>query len=217
MSSETFEPSRIEKTDKAAPSVVPTYTGSLPTIAGRRVALRWLTHADVDALFAVFSNPDVMRYWSSPPMTDVDEAAHLVDDIHALFLGGGLYQWGVELVGEKRIVGTCTLFQIDRRNLRGEIGYALGRAYWGQGLMTDALTALFDHAFGAMHLQRLEADVDPDNAASLRILERFGFVREGVLRERWRVGGGVQDSIILGLLKRDWEARPKVRDPISPS
>ncbi|MGH8430561.1 MAG: GNAT family N-acetyltransferase, partial [Solimonas sp.] len=63
---------------------------------------------------------------------------------------------------------------------------------------------LFDFAFGTPNLRRLEADVDPRNANSLRILGKLGFRREGLLRERWNVGGEIQDTVFLGLLARDW-------------
>ena len=66
---------------------------------------------------------------------------------------------------------------------------------------------LLDFAFRDLGLRRLEADVDPRNAASIRSLERLAFRREGYLRERWCVGGEVQDAIFYGLLRREWEAR----------
>ena len=78
---------------------------------------------------------------------------------------------------------------------------------WGQGLMHEALTALLDHGFGTWNLNRVEADIDPRNRASARTLERLGFCREGLLRERWIVGGEVCDSALYGLLQRDWLAR----------
>ena len=72
--------------------------------------------------------------------------------------------------------------------------------------MGEALTALFGFAFGPMALRRLEADVDPRNENSLRILGRLGFRREGLLRERWNVGGEIQDTAFLGLLAREWRS-----------
>ena len=91
--------------------------------------------------------------------------------------------------------------------MRAEIGYCLRSAHWGRGYMGEALSALIDHAFGVLKLRRLEADVDPNNAGSLRILDRMGFQREGLLRERWNVGGEIQDSALLGLLAREWRGR----------
>jgi RimJ/RimL family protein N-acetyltransferase len=74
--------------------------------------------------------------------------------------------------------------------------------------MGEALTLLFAFAFGELRLRRLEADVDPRNAASIRSLERLGFRREGYLRERWCVNGEIQDALFYGLLRREWEERP---------
>jgi RimJ/RimL family protein N-acetyltransferase len=152
----------------------------------------------------VFSDPQVMRYWSRPPFTGVDEARTLVDAIERAFRERSLFQWGVARLDDNRVLGTCTLSAVDVGNRRAELGYALGRAHWGLGLMTEALTVLLDYAFDTLALHRLEADVDPRNAASVRMLERLGFQREGYLRERWHVAGEVQDSALYGLLDRDW-------------
>jgi [ribosomal protein S5]-alanine N-acetyltransferase len=94
----------------------------LPTIPAPRVALRWLTEGDVPSLFGVFSNPDVMRYWSSPPMTDDSEARQLLDEIHEGFRTRTLFQWGVARREDDRVIGTCTLFHLDSANRRAEIG-----------------------------------------------------------------------------------------------
>ena len=184
------------------------HSPTLPEIRAGRVKLRWLTEADVPSLFAVFSDPEVMRYWSSEPMADACEAEALLDDIRAHFAAKTLFQWGVALGGDDRVIGTCTLLHLDGRNRRGEIGYALAREQWGKGLMREALTALLDYAFTALALHRIEADVDPENAASLGLLERLGFTREGMLRERWLVGGRAHDSVMLGLLGREWRGGP---------
>ena len=91
--------------------------------------------------------------------------------------------------------------------MRAELGYCLASAYWKKGYMLEALTALIDHAFGPMKLRRLEADVDPRNANSMRILGKLGFSQEGLLRERWNVNGEIQDTAFLGLLAREWRGR----------
>ena len=179
----------------------------LPTLDAPRVRLRWLTEADVDALYAVFSDRQMMRYWSSPAMTERKEAEDYLRRIHEGFAAKSLFQWGVELAQGRRIIGTCTLFHIDPANARAELGYCLGSAYWGKGQMTEALTALFDFAFTTLKLRRLEADVDPRNGNSLRLLDKLGFRREGLLRERWNVAGEIQDTVFCGLLAKDWQSR----------
>jgi RimJ/RimL family protein N-acetyltransferase len=169
-----------------------------------RLLIRRLTPADVQAFFDVFSNAEVMRYWSSPPLTDRVQADQKLADILEHYRKGDLFQFGVERKLDRQLIGTCTLHHIHPQNRRAEIGYALGRPFWGQGYMHEALVALISHAFGGLRLHRLEADIDPRNAASARSLERLGFQREGLLRERWIVDGDVSDSAIYGLLAGEW-------------
>ena len=179
-------------------------TDRLPTLLAPRVALRWLDEGDVDALFDVFSHPEVMRYWSFPPLEDREAAQGLLEDIHGKFRRRTYFQWGVARREDDLVMGTCTLFHLDLDNRRAEIGYALGREHWGKGYMGEALGALLGFAFGELGLHRLEADVDPRNAASIKSLERLGFRQEGYLRERWIVNGEIQDALFFGLLRREW-------------
>ncbi|MEQ1832836.1 MAG: GNAT family protein, partial [Candidatus Eisenbacteria bacterium] len=81
------------------------------------------------------------------------------------------------------------------------------RRHWGQGSLHEALTAVVGDAFGPLGLRRLEADIDPRNMASVRALERLGFAREGLLRERWVVADEISDSVLMGLLAREWRER----------
>jgi RimJ/RimL family protein N-acetyltransferase len=168
------------------------------------VTLRRLTPGDLDDLHTIFSDPEVARFLAIPRHRDRADTERFLASIDEGFRTGSLYQWGIEHAGH--LAGTCTLGGIDWGNRRAEIGFALGRARWGQGLMPDALRALLAHAFGPLNLHRIEADVDPRNEASLRLLERLGFRREGYLRERYFKDGEIQDSVLLGLLRADWES-----------
>jgi RimJ/RimL family protein N-acetyltransferase len=168
------------------------------------VRLRALRDADGPALFAVFGDPEVMRYWDTPPMASLKEATALLAAIRAGYRERRFLQWGIEEEDPRRLIGTCTLFHLVPPHRRAEIGYALGRASWGKGLATDALRTLLTFAFDTLDLHRIEADVDPRNARSLRLLERQGFRREGLQRERYHVEGEVQDAVVLGLLRSEW-------------
>jgi len=146
-----------------------------------------------------------MRYWSTPPLQDKDAAAKLIDEIGQDIDRGTILKWGIALNTNDAVIGTTTLFNLDLGNGRAEIGYALARDFWGQGYMSEALQVLLEYSFNLLPLRRLEADVDPRNDASIRTLERLGFRREGFLRERWHVGGEIQDALFYGLLKREWQ------------
>jgi len=167
--------------------------------------MRWTSEDDVDALYDIFSDPRVMRYWSSGPLPNREAAAAMQRDIAQHNLSDTQMKWGLALRDTNKLIGTVTLFNLSISNGRAEIGYAMGSAYWGKGYMNEALTALIVHAFDVMDYRRLEADVDPRNSASIKTLERLGFQREGFLRERWHVGGELQDAFFYGLLKREWQ------------
>lgn len=169
--------------------------------------MRWASEDDVDAIYDVFSDPRVMRYWSSGPLANREAAAAMQREIAEGNLKETMWKWGLALRDTNKLIGTVTLFNLSLSNGRAEIGYAMGSAHWGHGYMNEALKALIVHAFDVMDFRRLEADVDPRNTASIRTLERLGFQREGFLRERWHVGGELQDAFFYGLLKREWQRR----------
>lgn len=185
------------------PAVIPS-SPTLPTLMAERLRLRWLDRDDIDAIYAVFSDPDVMRFWSRPPFDSRDDAEIYLESIQRGFERGDLMQWGIALNGSNLVIGTATLAQVDLGQGRAEIGIALSSAHWGQGYAREALMLAIRHAFDHLGLRRLEADVDPRNLASLKALEAMGFKREGYLRQRWLVAGELQDSVLLGLLESDW-------------
>jgi len=175
----------------------------LPTIEATRVRLRWLTEADVPALYEIFSNAEVMRYWSSTPLTDMAAAASLLAEIHGAFAAGTLYQWGIALESDDSIIGTCTLAALSATHQRAELGYAIARRMWGRGYAAEATEAVVRFAFDTLELHRLEADVDPRNDVSRRCLARLGFREEGYLRERYHLYGEIQDAVLYGLLRSE--------------
>jgi ribosomal-protein-alanine N-acetyltransferase len=184
----------------------------LPPIKTPRLSLRWISADDVEAFYAIYSDPEVMRYWSTPPLPDLAAAGRLIDDIHEKFKRRELLKWGIALGTDDTLIGSVTLFHPDFTHRRVELGYALGRAHWGKGYMQETLKAVLTYAFEVLNFHRIEADVDPRNTASVRTLERLGFQREGYLRERWQVNGEIQDAFFYGLLRPDWDAAMRATD-----
>jgi RimJ/RimL family protein N-acetyltransferase len=177
---------------------------TLPVLSSARLSLRWISKEDVDSVFEIFSNPEVMRYWSTPPLANKQAALDLISEIQMGLAMDAMFKWGVSLRENNKVIGTVTLFNLDFNNKRAELGYALGRSYWGKGYIHEALQTVLAHVFDVLNFRRLEADVDPRNALSIKTLERLGFRREGFLRERWHVAGEIQDAYFYGLLKREW-------------
>jgi RimJ/RimL family protein N-acetyltransferase len=179
----------------------------LTRFATERLLLRPLVAADAGALFAVFSDVEVTRYWSSPAWTDMEQAAQYIAGAEEGVSSGTTLRLGIEVAATGQLVGQVVLYSFDQQNRRCDVGYALARAHWGKGYLGEALAAMLEHGFAGLDLNRVEADIDPRNAASARALERLAFRHEGLLRERWIVGGELCDTAFYGLLRRDWQTR----------
>lgn len=177
----------------------------LPPIKTDRLSLREISADDVDNFYAIYSDSEVMRYWSSPPLPNRDAASKLIEEIHEGFKRREHLKWGIARSSDDTLIGSVTIFHPDFTHRRAELGYALGRAHWGKGYMQETLRAVLTYAFETLNFHRIEADVDPRNAASINVLERLGFQREGYLRERWHVNGEIQDAFFYGLIRPDWE------------
>jgi [ribosomal protein S5]-alanine N-acetyltransferase len=168
-----------------------------------RLELRPLREADVAALFEIYSDPKAMRYWDAPTWKDEERGRVMVARDLALTTREHL-RLGIELTASAELLGTCSLWNINEQCRRAEVGYILGPRGWGRGYMHEALSALLDYGFAELDLNRVEADTDPGNERSVRLLERLGFAKEGFFRERVIVDGQVSDSAMYGLLRRDW-------------
>jgi RimJ/RimL family protein N-acetyltransferase len=177
------------------------------TLHTERLLLRPLHPDDAPALYGIYSDPKVMRYWSGTPWPDETKAHEMIARDAAAMRAGEHVRLGLARADDGAMIGTCTLFALNAQCRRAEVGYALAHAAWGRGYMHEALRALLAYGFGELALNRVEADVDPRNAASAKTLERLGFRQEGYLRERWIVADEVSDSSLYGLLHRDWLAR----------
>ena len=149
-----------------------------------------------------------MRYRDGERLEAPADADVYIAGVHQYAERGELFEWGIADISSDRVIGTCTLLHVEERHGRAEIGFALGRAHWGRGLAREAVSLLIAFAFDELGLHRLEADADPRNDRSLRLLEQLGFRREGVLRERYRGEDGMQDAVILGLLRADRRTIP---------
>ena len=169
-----------------------------------RLLLRALCAHDTAGMYAVYSDPETMKYWSDSPVPGLGEAESMIHADLALASKGAAIFWAVVLADTNEVIGKFTLMNHSVQNRRAEVGFILNRQFWGQGLMTEALTGVIEFAFNELGLHRLEADTDINNAGSLAVMEKLGFQREGLFRDRWHVHDQWQDSMMLGLLQPDW-------------
>ena len=108
--------------------------------------------------------------------------------------------WGISLRSDPRLIGTAGFWRIIREHDRAEIGYTLHPDHQGKGYMQEAMTAIFDFGFRKMKLHSVEANVNPNNEASIKLLERNGFVKEAHFKENWLYDGRYLDTAIYSRL-----------------
>lgn len=189
--------------------VTPTdpFIDGLPTLEGERLRLRAFAARDVAEVYELYADRDAVRFSYAPPMGGLDDARTVIQQTFDLARERTLFHFGVADHQADRIIGHVTLFKWDQEQRRAEVGYSIRRDHWGRGLGSEAVTTLIDFGFERLDLRRFEADADPRNAASMRVLEKLGFVREGYARERWEIEGEIQDAVCYGLLRKEWDAR----------
>jgi RimJ/RimL family protein N-acetyltransferase len=175
-----------------------------PTLELDRIVLRPFQVGDAPFLFETYSDPQTSRFLSFPPFTDMAQAQAMEARILQASAEERTFDRAIIRKEDGAYLGNCTLFNWSKQNARAEIGFSLTRKYWSQGYMGEALRGFIGLAFGELGMNRLEADIDPRNAASAKTLERLGFVREGYLPERWIVAGEISDTALYGLLRRQW-------------
>ena len=175
-----------------------------PTLSTERLLLREVDPADARDLLTFRGDPDVQRF-NSRPMTDISEALTLIDTVRKWYLALKGIHWGVTLHGDQRVIGLCSLHGLNRFHQRGSIGYDLAREFWGQGIASEAVSAVVRFAFEQLALNRLEAVTIADNFRSVVLLERLGFQLEGTRREHSLEDDGLfHSSTIYGLLRREY-------------
>lgn len=152
-----------------------------------RLHLRPLQAGDGDALFALFSDPRILRAASHPRWGSPADAREYVEAMRAGMARGSVAPWIVTHGGDG-CIGMVTLWFLGDGRGRAEVSYLLAPAYWGRGLATEAVAAVLERA-GSAGTSRVEASVDVDNAPSLRLLGRLGFVHDGPPWRRIRADG----------------------------
>ena len=169
-----------------------------------RLLLRIVELRDLPALMAINGNRDVTHFLPYATWQAMGDALAWFERMAGVMNTGTALQFVVVRQSDELPIGTALLFHHDEGSHRAEVGYVLGREFWGQGYMQEALQGLVSHAFGTLGLRRLEAEVNPANVASTKLLQRVGFRREGLLRQRWEAKGEPYDVVAFGLLSHEY-------------
>ncbi|MES2104073.1 MAG: GNAT family protein [Pseudomonadota bacterium] len=162
---------------------------AFPVLRTSRFLLRHIVGQDIDRIFRGLSHPRVTAYYGIS-YDSVEAAQAQLDWYRELLEQQTGIWWGIckkELPEE--LIGACGFYAWDRDNRNTDMGYWLLPEHWGAGCMQESLRAILGHAFQQMSVHRVEAEVEPDNLPSSRLLHRLGFQREGRRRQcEWKNG-----------------------------
>ena len=177
---------------------------NFPTLATNRLLLRQLVSGDAESLFAIRSDDEIMKFLGQEVYESLDETKDVIRQMGERYTRKEALRWCITIQGDDRLIGTCTLFHFDEGFHRAETGYELNRAFWGRGIMTEALSAILTFGFNELGLHRVEAVIDIANERSKNLLLKLGFTYEGNLRQRFPFRGQFEDEHYFGLLKVEW-------------
>ena len=158
------------------------------TLRTPRLLLRRFVLDDLDAMHAIFSDPEAMRYWSTLPHTQLSETREWLDETIAAVAADQCDDFAVTLDGT--VIGKAGLWRSN------EIGMIFARETWGTGVAREALRAVIERAV-ASGTDPIVAEVDPRNLRSLRCLQALGFVQTGSAQRTFCLGGVWSGSVYL--------------------
>jgi ribosomal-protein-alanine N-acetyltransferase len=173
-------------------------------VIGPTLTLRYATAGDAPALLELARDPEVTRFFSWGPYTNLAEPLAYIESLPAKRESGEQLDLLIVREGEGPI-GVTGLSELSRRDRRAVVGTWLGRAHWGTGANAEAKRLVAHLAFAELGLERLGAYTSTENPRSQKALQKLGFAREGVLRAFHRHGAAVHDVVVFSLLQSEWE------------
>jgi len=182
-----------------------------PTVETERCILRPPTMDDVSAIFEMMSDERITRYLGRKPMYSIDDAVKRVDSHITGFRDQSSVTWMICSRDSGDVMGVCMFFNLSKSHYRAELGYMLLPQWWRQGIMSEIMPVVLKWGFDVMQLHSVMAQIDPENDASRKLLEKYGFAQEAYFREDFYhpVHQKFTDTAILSLIKPDWQKQNK--------
>ena len=174
-----------------------------PKLESKRLYFRRMNLSYAKDIHQIRSNNDVMKFMDVTRTKSVNDAKRLIRNVREDYKNEKGVSWAIIEKNLKSFIGYAGFWRMQPQHCRGEIGYALKPEYWGKGFMTEALKTIIDFGFHKMNLHSIEANVNPKNQKSKKLLKSLGFRKEAYFRENYLFEGKFLDSEIYSLLKKD--------------
>jgi [ribosomal protein S5]-alanine N-acetyltransferase len=175
-----------------------------PCLTTQRQYLRPAAPTDAQALFAIKSDAEVTGRYGQEPHRSLDDTLAWIQRLQDSYARREALFWCITLQGQETAIGGITLWNFGPGFHCAEIGYELHPAYWRQGIMSEAASAVLRFGFGELGLHRIEAVPLAKNMPSRSLLHKLGFTQEGSLRQREFFRGHFEDQLYFGLLQEEW-------------
>ena len=176
------------------------------TIETDRLILRRFTIDDAEDMYNNWaSDPEVTKFLTWPTHSSVDVSRYVLNDWVPHYEEGDFFNWAMELKENGQVIGNISVVEVKERTEAADMGYCMGRAYWGRGLMPEALKAVMDYLFDVVGLNRVAACHDVNNPKSGRVMDKAGMKREGILRGAGRNNRGICDEVWHSMIRSDRE------------
>jgi Acetyltransferases, including N-acetylases of ribosomal proteins len=174
------------------------------TIETQRLVLRRFIEDDAQSMYDNWAgDPEVTKYLRWAPHQSVEVTSGLLKSWLSSYDSPDRYHWAIVLKENNMLIGSISIMGVSELDDSGEIGYCMGKNWWGQGLMTEAAKAVIAFAFGQAGFHRLEAYHSVNNPASGRVMQKAGMVREGLSRQKYKCASGYQDCVLYAILQQD--------------
>jgi len=173
-------------------------------IETERLILRPFVMEDAEAMYRNWaSDPDVTKFLTWPAYKSVDTAHEILDIWTKQYADNTFYQWAIELKELGEPIGSISVVEYKEHVQSAEIGYCIGKQWWGNGIMTEALKAVVDFLFREVGALRIEAGHDVANPASGAVMRKCGMQYEGTLRQSDYNNQGICDAAYYGILRSE--------------
>lgn len=171
-----------------------------PNLETERLLLRRVVNKDVEQIFALRSDKEVMKYIPRPLVKTKDDAlAHITMIDEKIETNEGI-NWAITIKNNDKLIGIIGLYRIQPEHFRAEIGYMLLPEYHGKGIVSEAINEVVNYGFDVIKLHSIEAIIDPKNFASEKVLQKNGFVKEAHLKENEYYEGRFLDTVIYSII-----------------
>ena len=179
------------------------------TISTSRLILRRFRREDAGEMYRNWaSDPEVTRFLTWPPHASEEVTGMLLDQWIARYEDGCYFNWAIQWKETGGVIGNISVVRLDEGIGSAEIGYCLSRAFWGRGIMPEALRAVTAYMFGTAEVDRVCAGHDVDNPRSGRVMAKAGMKPEGILRAAGRNNRGICDMAVYSILRKERADNP---------